>query len=213
MQCKICNTRVAGEPSHCPNCGTSLGGRNRRSSSETGQRPVIPFAKPSEPEEIELASEDAIEPLEVSVKDLEETKPDVPARAGEEGPESDLRAILAAHPEALESGLTVHSDGARKQLGVGYRTEVGEIDLLARDGSGAYVVVMIATAKDGETTVREILQRIGWVRKNLAKGDRVRGTVLLEQAPENLSYLAAAVADTVAFRTYRVSVVFDTLDV
>ena len=59
-----------------------------------------------------------------------------------------------------------------------------------------------------------MLQRIGWVRKHLAKGaERVRGILLMDQPPESLSYAAAAVADTIAFKTYRMSLCFEDLQI
>jgi len=91
---------------------------------------------------------------------------------------------------------------------------VGEIDLLARDAAGGFVVVMIAERGQGEDSIAEVLQRIGWVRKHLAKGtERVRGILLMDQPPESLSYAAAAVADTIAFKTYRMSLCFEDLQI
>jgi hypothetical protein len=55
------------------------------------------------------------------------------------------------------------------------------------------------------------LQRIGWVRKHLGKG-KVRGIILVEQAPENLSYTASAMAGTITFKTYRVAVTFEDVE-
>ena len=44
-------------------------------------------------------------------------------------------------------------------------------------------------------------------------GKKVRGIVLCEQPPESLSYAAAAVADTIAFKTYRVALTFEDLEI
>jgi len=40
----------------------------------------------------------------------------------------------------------------------------------------------------------------------------VRGIVLIEGVPEKLSYAAAAVADTLAFKTYRMAVRFEDVE-
>jgi hypothetical protein len=53
------------------------------------------------------------------------------------------------------------------------------------------------------------------VRKYVAKSreEGVRGIVVMDQAPELLNYAAAAVADTVSFRTYRMSLTFDEVEI
>jgi RecB family endonuclease NucS len=123
-----------------------------------------------------------------------------------------VREVLAGRPELLEPGLRVHSDAQGKPVGVDFSTEVGEIELLARDGAGSYVVVMVAAPGQGEDYIAELLERMGWVRKHLATGsEKVRGILLMDQPPESLSYAAAAVADTVTFKTYRMSLVFEEL--
>ena len=120
-----------------------------------------------------------------------------------------LRALLAEQPGMLEPGLRIYQGDDGKPLGVGYSSEVGDIDLLANDAAGDLVVVMISEAAQGETLVAEVLQRIGWVRKHVGEGkQRVRGIVLCQEAPAGLSYAAAAVADTVAFKTFRVALTF-----
>jgi hypothetical protein len=121
-----------------------------------------------------------------------------------------LRRLLARQPELLEPGLSVFTDEKGKPVGTGYSTQVGEIDLLALDKSGAFVVIRVADREGGEDLVAETLQRIGWVRKHLGKGkQKARGIILVEQAPENLSYTAAGVAGTITFKAYRVAVTFE----
>jgi hypothetical protein len=125
-----------------------------------------------------------------------------------------LRQLLAENPAALEPGLAVYRDADGTPLGAGYASGVGDIDLLASSDAGDLVVVMISEDQGGEELVAEVLQRIGWVRKHVSNGnDRVRGIVLCAEAPESLSYTAAAVADTVRFKTYRVALSFEDLEI
>ena len=120
--------------------------------------------------------------------------------------------MLALRPEILEEGLRVIKDTKGKPAGAGYATEVGEIDVLAQDKSQNFVVLMVADPGQAQTIVGEMLQRVGWVRKHLANGKRkVRGIVLMEEDGGDLSYAAAAVADTIEFKTYRVAVTFQDL--
>jgi RecB family endonuclease NucS len=126
-----------------------------------------------------------------------------------------LRRLLTKQLDLLEPGLRLVADKKGNTIGAGLSTAVGEIDLLARDGSGGFVVVMIAQrGQQGEKLVAETLQRIGWVRKHLGKGkQRVRGIVLMEQVPEDLGYASAAVAETVIIKTYRVGLAIEDVEI
>jgi len=216
MHCKLCNTRLGENVRFCPNCGNdagalSLSGKEAPPKAARGMArlPIRPPKKGSA--ELELA-----EP--VSPND-----PSGPVRATPRAPSgpallspepSAVREMLAGRPELLETGLRTHTDPQGKSVGADFSTEVGEIDLLGRDAAGSYVVVMIAERGQGENCIAEVLQRIGWVRKHLAKGaERVRGILLMDQPPESLSYAAAAVADTIAFKTYRMSLCFEDLQI
>lgn len=125
-----------------------------------------------------------------------------------------LRHLIGEHPELLEPGLRVLGEEGRRQLGIGYGTEVGEIDLLARTESGDWVVVMVAAGSPGPQVVSDVLHRVGWVRKHLCEEDEsVRAILLLDRVDDELGYAAAAVADTVSFKTWKVSIRFDSVDV
>jgi hypothetical protein len=212
MHCKLCNTRLGENVRFCPNCGADAGAQSgKETRPKAGRMARLPL-RPSRlaSAEIQLA-EPAADPKETSRPGRPEARlpaaPLMPDAAA-------VRQMLAGRPELLEAGLRVHADAQGKSVGVDFSTEVGEIDLLARDGAGSYVVVMVAEHGQGEECIAELLQRIGWVRKHLASGsERVRGMVLLEQAPDSLSYAAAAVADTVAFKTYRMSLCFEDLTI
>jgi hypothetical protein len=97
---------------------------------------------------------------------------------------------------------------------VGYATGVGAIDLLATDGRGNLVAVIVSEKGRGEEDlVAEVLQRIGWLRKHLCEArQQVRAIVLVEEPPASLPYAAAAVADTVSFKTFRVALVFEDVE-
>jgi hypothetical protein len=125
-----------------------------------------------------------------------------------------LRALLAEQPELLEPGLRVYRDESGNG-GVNYATGVGTIDLLAVDPRGQLVAVIVADkARGEEDLVAEALQRLGWARKHLCKpGQAVRALILVEEPPASLSYAAAAVADTVAFKAYRVALIFEDIEV
>lgn len=171
-----------------------------------------------------LASDDTvgIEELEAHDEMDPDEKDEPPAVAvggemGAAGCESidtaGLRSLLADQPELLEPGLRVYTNEKGTPLGAGYTSAVGEIDLLARDADGGFVVVMVADRFDAERLVSNVLQRIGWVRKHLSQDENpVRAIVLLDDASDDIAYAAAAISGTVAFKTWRVSVTFDDIE-
>lgn len=125
-----------------------------------------------------------------------------------------LRALLAEAPDSLEEGLGIFRNDDGSPIGASYTSGVGDIDLLATDSNGDLVVVMVSEKGQGEELIAEVLQRVGWVRKHVGEGTKkVRGMVLCESAPKGLSYAAAAVADTVSFKTYRVALTFEDLEI
>ncbi len=173
-----------------------------RSASTPRPEPAAAVEKPSAPA---VSSPDSSGSAAVS--DASATPFLAPDPAG-------LRRLLIEQPDALESGLDLYCNDAGTPVGADYSTGVGDIDLLATDSEGGLVVVMISEKDQGDELVAEVLKRVGWVRKHLGEGDqRVRGIVLCEDPPESLSYAAAAVIDTVSFKTYRVALTFEDLKV
>jgi hypothetical protein len=175
----------------------------------------------NEPAEVEskLSSKAGNPMREADSDDLEEkddppTVSDESPRRGPGSPDPDgLRGMLGEQPELLEPGLSVYADEKGTPQGVGYTSAVGEIDLLARDAQGGLVVVMVAGSEDGGELISGMLQRIGWVSKHLgAKKQRVRGIVLLEEVHESIGYAAAAVGDTLSFKTWQVALTFDDVE-
>lgn len=225
MNCKICNTRVPIGERTCPNCGVeshteqahgSTGPTKLPSAELSTARAEVDddFVELNElSNEIEKATPPARATKKKTANKANRPKP-TPAQPLQASDAGNLRRLLAENPGALEPGLEVYCDKEGTPLGVGYASGVGEIDLLAKASNGELVVVMISNTQDGEALVAEVLQRIGWVRKHVSDGKcRVRGIVLGEHAPESLSYTATAVSDTVRFKTYRVALSFEDLEI
>ena len=126
----------------------------------------------------------------------------------------EVLTLVAEQPELIESGLRVHTDRKGAAVGVGFATDVGEIDLLSRDTAGGWVIIMVAEPDKHKELVGDLLQLMGWVRKHLGKkGQEVRAIVLLDSMPEDLGYAAAAVADSLEFKRYRLALTFEPVDV
>jgi predicted nucleic acid-binding Zn-ribbon protein len=175
----------------------------------------------NEPAEVELDLSSQIEDPkgEADSAELEEKDDPPMVSSGSQkrsvgSPDPDaLRGMLGEHPGLLEPGLSVYTSEKGTPQGVGYTSAVGEIDLLAWDAQGGLVVVMVAGCEDGAELISGMLQRIGWVSKHLSgKAQRVRGIVLLEEVHESIAYAAAAVGDTLAFKTWQVALTFDDVE-
>lgn len=224
MNCKLCATVLEEGARNCPNCGHEVGakvgpekGKGVKSTKTIPPTPVgldldlgeEDVEREPEPEvDVEFDLEEEVERVIEAPKGSVVSTPIFTLDA------AGLRKMLARQPELLEPGLNIVTDEKGRLVGSGYATDVGTIDLLARDAKGGLVVVTVAESGQGEEVVAEMLQRIGWVRKNLGKGkQKVRGIVVLEQVPKNLSYAAAAVADTIAFKTYWVALTFGDVEV
>ena len=206
----------------CPNCGNEAGpGVTGPRSAKPGPLPKPELSQARDEEiELELSEVTSERPIPKAAPTAKPKKKN-PAPMRKRGPSpafaldaNGVRSLLAEQPGALEPGLVAYyQDG--KPVGAGYSTPVGDIDLLATAKSGDLVVVSVMEKSQGEELVAEVLKRLGWVRKHLSEADgvKVRGYVLCDEPPENLSYTAAAVADTVAFKTYKVAVSFDDVEI
>ncbi len=224
MNCKLCATVLEEGARNCPNCGHEVGakvgpekGKGVKSTKTIPPTPVR-LDLDLEEEDVEREPEPEVD-VEFDLEEEVERVIEAPKGSVVSTPiftldAAGLRKMLARQPELLEPGLNIVTDEKGRLVGSGYATDVGTIDLLARDAKGGLVVVTVVESGQGEEVVAEMLQRIGWVRKNLGKGkQKVRGIVVLEQVPKNLSYAAAAVADTIAFKTYWVALTFGDVEV
>ena len=124
-----------------------------------------------------------------------------------------VRHLIVERPEVLEAHLSVHVDAEGLEVGAGFETEVGTIDLLARSEAGDWVIAMVVpTSADQETAIAGMIQRIGWVRKHLSDGKQtVRGIVLTGWTSDELVYAATALKDSVSFLGWRLSLGFESL--
>ncbi len=215
MHCKLCNTRISSGEKTCPNCGADVRGMSsgshpapRRVPGRLGPSSLSPGAREAELDLGEVA------PQKAGPGAAATGAPRPAANAPPMG-SGGLRALLADQPELLEPGLLVYRDEAGTAVGVDYSTGVGAIDLLARDTRGNLVAVMVAQkGRSEEDLVADVLQRVGWLRKHLCDGrQQVRAIVLVEEPPASLPYAAAAVADTVTFKTFRVALVFEDVEI
>ena len=110
---------------------------------------------------------------------------------------------------ALGKKLTLHTED--DEPATQYATDVGEIDILARDkATHDWVVIELKKGKSSDAIVGQLLRYMGWVKKHKAtQGEQVRGIIITSTPDEKIKYAMLA-SDGISFYTYRVS--FDLLE-
>lgn len=87
-----------------------------------------------------------------------------------------------------------------------YTTDVGIIDILAKDPKGNFVVIELKRGKSTQHVIGQVLAYMGWVRNNLAiNGQSVRGIVIVSEGNQALLEAQREVADKVSVKYYRVN--------
>jgi Endonuclease NucS C-terminal domain len=116
--------------------------------------------------------------------------------------ESDLEKCLAGNLQQLEPGLQLYvADGiVGRQLPTGV---VGRLDLLTVDASGDHVVIELKAGQADDKVCGQILRYMGWVKKELAGGKRVRGIIVASDFSESLKHAVQAMPN-VTLRRYEV---------
>jgi hypothetical protein len=77
----------------------------------------------------------------------------------------------------------------RRPSGVRYRTDAGEIDILATDPQEALVVIELKRTKVPDRVTSQVDRYIAWVKNRLAKpGQKVRGLIIARSVGSRLAY-------------------------
>ena len=86
-----------------------------------------------------------------------------------------------------------------------YRTDIGTIDILAKDRrTEDFVVIELKRVQGSDQTIGQILRYMGWVKEHLSRGSHaVRGMVICQSGDERLEY-ALSVIPNVDAKFYRV---------
>lgn len=77
--------------------------------------------------------------------------------------------------------------------GVEFQTDVGPIDILARDEQGQFVVIELKLGRGPDASLGQILRYMGWVEKHLSRGSPVRGIIIASDIPLKLRYAVTQV--------------------
>jgi hypothetical protein len=117
-----------------------------------------------------------------------------------------LEAFLVSNWEKTALGKTLSLHVEDEESATQYPTDVGPIDILARDKSNHdWVVIELKKGKSSDAVVGQLLRYMGWVKKHKATGsENVRG-IIVTSAPDDRIKYAMLVSSRVSFFTYKVS--------
>jgi hypothetical protein len=141
-------------------------------------------------------------------------EPEYEAAGGEAGePESPVEFALEKHLEDFLIRNWENTDLGRKyelieedgKFSQQYPTAVGRIDLLVRDKeTRQYVVIELKKGHTSDVTVGQVARYMGWVKKNLAGSEEVRGIIIARSNDVELQYALETVRNVELF-VYKVS--------
>lgn len=115
-----------------------------------------------------------------------------------------LRDFLAKNLGVIEEGLQLFVD-ENGMVGVEYQTEMGRIDILAVDKNGGLLIVELKVERGPNEVCGQIMRYLGWVKRHLANGKRVRGLIIANHISDRIRYALADVPD-VSAREYQLSI-------
>jgi hypothetical protein len=122
-----------------------------------------------------------------------------------------LEEFLVSNWDKTALGKTLNLHMEDDEPATQYVTDVGEIDILARDkATNAWVVIELKKGKSSDTVVGQLLRYMGWVKKHkAAAGENVLGIIITSTPDDKIKY-ALLVSQGISFFTYKVS--FDLIE-
>lgn len=108
--------------------------------------------------------------------------------------EETVEDILARNMELIEPGMTL----VQRQL----ITEVGRIDLFARDKNGTFTIIELKKGKTDDDVFGQLSRYLGWCKKTKARTSNVRGIIIAKSIGPKLWAAADGHITRVEFKEY-----------
>ena len=106
--------------------------------------------------------------------------------------ESELHAYLAENLDRLEPDLEPFDPDNYVEHPT---SDGGRIDLLCRDKDGTVVVIELKKGRADEAVAGQLARYVGWAKRELADGGRVRGLIVANVISDRLRNAAYAIPD------------------
>jgi len=117
--------------------------------------------------------------------------------------EAHLRDYLAGNLGLIEGGLELFVDEAGT-TGVEYHTPIGNIDILAVDAQGGFVVIELKVSRGPDSVAGQVLRYKNWVKRHLAEGKSTRGIIIAQHISEKVLYSLLS-DDDVSVKEYEIA--------
>ena len=118
--------------------------------------------------------------------------------------EKDLQNYLVKNLHVLENGLSLYEEEGLTGVEY-YAGGQRRIDILARDKSGALVVIELKVSRGYDRVIGQLLRYMGWVQQNLAEDQPVRGMIVAGEITEDLVLATSHIAGKVELYEYRLA--------
>lgn len=113
--------------------------------------------------------------------------------------EAHLRDFLINNLHTVKgSKLKLYVDETGRD-GKEFQTEVGNIDILATDEKGNFIVFELKLSRGADKALGQLLRYMGWIKKNLAKDKDVKGVIVASKMDNKIKYAVTVTPDVTLY--------------
>ena len=113
--------------------------------------------------------------------------------------------IISNFTAIFRNEFVLYRDPEENVIGQQYTTDVGTIDILARESNtGNFIVIELKKGRESDKVVGQTLRYMGWIQENLCKsGEVVKGMIICKDIDTKMSY-ALKMTNNIIVKLYRV---------
>jgi len=113
--------------------------------------------------------------------------------------EAHLRDFLINNLHTVKgSKLKLYVDETGRD-GKEFQTQVGNIDILATDEKGNFIVFELKLSRGPDKALGQLLRYMGWIKKNLAKDKSVKGVIVASKMDNKIKYAVTMTPDVILY--------------
>ncbi|MGD0918461.1 MAG: PDDEXK nuclease domain-containing protein [Thermodesulfobacteriota bacterium] len=114
--------------------------------------------------------------------------------------------IVTNFKKIFENDLELYID-PEGNIGRQFQTEIGNIDVLAKQpSSNSFVVIELKKGRESDKVVGQILRYMGWVKDNLCQeGEDVKGLIITNEKDERLKYAVRPIQSLISLKYYKIN--------